>query len=227
LIGKWHLGTLNTISAAGFDYVISKASGITTSMYNTSIFDNGKSYKVYEPISDFWAQKASDYIANHSTAAKPFFLTLSLTGPYWGPLPNVGPDPKNPFYNYYYNLPEFKSFPRTSINGNVLDQLSGKVPTDISDFPIPEFKGLSENQIVTKGLLVFSLFVLKQNLKETYYAAKTNSTCKWHNVTLNSAHFLYYFLFFLAVVCMSLLLLSRYLSIALLMNRLLAISPRL
>jgi arylsulfatase A-like enzyme len=87
LVGKWHIGTLDTISAAGFDYVVSKASGITNSMYNTSIFDNGKSYKVYEPISDFWTQKASDYIANHSTAAKPFFLTLSLSGPYWGPLP--------------------------------------------------------------------------------------------------------------------------------------------
>jgi Sulfatase len=95
LVGKWHIGTLDTISAAGFDYVVSKASGITNSMYNTSIFDNGKSYKVYEPISDFWTQKASDYIANQSTAAKPFFLTLSLSGPYWGPLPNLGPDTKD------------------------------------------------------------------------------------------------------------------------------------
>jgi hypothetical protein len=72
----------------------------------------------------------------------------------------------NGFFNKTtYWFESIKSFPRTAINGNVLDQLSGKVPTDISDFPIPEFKGLSENQIVTKGLL--PLLIKMQNDRAT------------------------------------------------------------
>ena len=153
LIGKWHLGPINSISTAGFDYWISKESGLTSSFYNTSVVDNGKSYQVYEPISDYWTNKAIEYIDDHSESVNPFFLTLSLSGPYWGPLPNLGPDPKNPFYEYYSNLPEFSSFPRTAVNDNILDQIIGNIPTDMSDNPIPVFQNRSLDEVYREVLV--------------------------------------------------------------------------
>jgi hypothetical protein len=57
-------------------------------------------------------------------------------------------------------------------------------------------------------------------IKKPCYPTKTNSTYKWHNTTLNAAHFPYFLLLFL-------LLLPRYLSTALRIYLLLGISPRL
>ena len=85
---------------------------------------------------------------------------LTLPGPYWGPLPNLGPDPKNLFYDSYYNSSEFKSFPRTGINENMLNQLRGPIPTDFSNKSNPNLKGLSPEQLYKQ---ILSYIIQSQN----------------------------------------------------------------
>ena len=74
LIGKWHLGSVDSIRPAGFDYVVSKSSGSMETFYNNSVYDNGNTYEVYRDIGSFFTQKGVDYINNQS--AKPQILSF-------------------------------------------------------------------------------------------------------------------------------------------------------
>src|ERR671931_204277 len=142
LFGKFHMGS-PLKAAIGFNDWVTFPAGHTIDYYNNTIIDNGKTYQlVGQHIVDFFTQKAIDYIGNHthndgsgtnsnsnSSSKKPFFMVVSLDGPFLNPPTNLGPDYKNRYYSYYANKSDFKLWPRERINENLLGQLAGSVST--------------------------------------------------------------------------------------------------
>ncbi len=127
LFGKWHLGSPFK-AAIGFKEWVTFPLGHTINYYNNTIIENGKTYQLVGPhILDYFTQKAVDYIGNRTANSKPFFLTVSLDGPYLNPPTNLGPDYKNRFYSYYANKSDFSKWPRESINENLLGLLTGSL----------------------------------------------------------------------------------------------------
>lgn len=102
LIGKYHLGTPEQPQMS-FDYWVTFASGHTSSFHNMEVIDNGKHYRTEKHLSDFWTDKAVEFIAQQDKQ-KPFFLYLSYNGPYLLP-PLVLEEPKNRFAEFYRNNP--------------------------------------------------------------------------------------------------------------------------
>ena len=107
LIGKYHLGQPEK-PQLGFDYWLTFPSGHTSQFHNMEVIDNGKSYRVKEHITDFWTQKAIEFITQQKSAdakRQPFFLYLAYNGPYMLP-PLVIEQAQNRHRQYYEkNLP--------------------------------------------------------------------------------------------------------------------------
>lgn len=121
LIGKWHLGQPWQASI-GYQHWLTFTDGHTVDFWNNTIIENNKQYKVQgKHIVDFFADKAVDYIGQH-TGDKPFYLQLNFDGPYLNPPTNVGPA-KNRHYQSYVGQ-AFSSFPRVAFNANVAAQLT-------------------------------------------------------------------------------------------------------
>lgn len=109
LVGKYHLGQPDK-AQLGFDYWVTFLSGHTTSFHDVTVIDNDKRYQVKEHITDFWTQRAVDFIAQQS-GKKPFFLMLTYNGPYMLP-PSVLNEPKNRHAEYYWeNTPPIPQEP--------------------------------------------------------------------------------------------------------------------
>lgn len=102
LVGKYHLGTPDR-PQLGFDSWVTFASGHTSSFHDVEVIDNGKHYRARQHITDFWTQKAIDFINGQDTST-PFFLYLSYNGPYMLP-PLVLEPAKNRHANYYRTNP--------------------------------------------------------------------------------------------------------------------------
>lgn len=105
LVGKYNLGEAGK-PQLGFQYWVTFPSGHTTTFYNQAVIDNGKNYIVQEHLTDFWTEKAIDFISRQSHD-KPFFLYLSYNGPYLLP-PTVNMEPHNRYADYYRkHMPHF------------------------------------------------------------------------------------------------------------------------
>lgn len=102
LIGKYHLGTHDT-PRIGFQHWITFLSGHTTKFHDVPVIDNGKRYRVQEHLTDFWTNKALDYL-DAQKEDKPFFLYLSYNGPYMLP-PAVNAKPRNRHASFYEKNP--------------------------------------------------------------------------------------------------------------------------
>lgn len=98
LIGKYHLGMADK-PQIGFQHWVTFPSGHTTTFYDQTVIDNGKTYKVAEHLTDFWTKKAVDYL-QQQTGEQPFFLYLAYNGPYNLP-PTVTMEPRNRHATYY------------------------------------------------------------------------------------------------------------------------------
>ncbi len=122
MIGKWHLGQPWKASI-GYQYWITFPYGHTVDFWDNTIIDNDGTYRVKDRhIVDFFTDKAVDYLREY-TGEKPFYLQLNYDGPYTNPPTNYGPA-RNRFYQDYVGK-EFKSFPRTAYNENLVEQLLG------------------------------------------------------------------------------------------------------
>ena len=120
MIGKWHLGQPWEASI-GYQYWVTFPYGHTIDFWDNTIIDNDRTYPVKDKhIVDFFTDKAVDYLENYE-GEKPFYLQLNYDGPYTNPPTNYGPA-RNRFYQDYAGK-EFKSFPRTAYNENLVDQL--------------------------------------------------------------------------------------------------------
>jgi len=102
LVGKYHLGTPEK-AQLGFDSWVTFSSGHTSSFYGVEVTDNKKKYRVTEHITDFWSQKAVEFIESKESS-KPFFLYLSYNGPYMLP-PLVLESARNRHAEYYRTNP--------------------------------------------------------------------------------------------------------------------------
>ena len=98
LVGKYHLGMPQT-PQLGFEYWVTFPSGHTTTFYDQTVIDNGETYVVAEHLTDFWTEKAVDFLSRQSQD-QPFFLYLAYNGPYNLP-PTVTMEPKNRHAAYY------------------------------------------------------------------------------------------------------------------------------
>ena len=112
LIGKWHLGNPYQ-SQLGFDYWVTFPEGHTLDWYNNDIIDNGTQYKCPGHITDFWTEKAVEYLNNRS-GEKPFFLYLAYDAPYGLP-PSITGKAENRFAGLYEGK-EMNSSPRAGLN---------------------------------------------------------------------------------------------------------------
>jgi len=122
MIGKYHLGQPK-FPMPGFQDWITFPYGHTLDFWHNTIIDNGKEYRNdNRHIVDFFAEKGADYIRKQD-GKKPFYLQLNFDGPYLLPPTNLGPDP-NPFYKEYVGK-EFKAWPRTRFNENLLREIDG------------------------------------------------------------------------------------------------------
>jgi arylsulfatase A-like enzyme len=122
MIGKYHLGQPK-FPMPGFQDWITFPYGHTLDFWHNTIIDNGKEYRNDDKhIVEFFAEKGADYIRKQD-GKKPFYLQLNFDGPYLLPPTNLGPDP-NPFYKEYVGK-EFKAWPRTRFNENLLREIDG------------------------------------------------------------------------------------------------------
>ena len=98
LVGKYHLGMPQT-PQLGFEYWVTFPSGHTTTFYDQTVIDNGETYTVAQHLTDFWTEKAVDFLSRQNRD-KPFFLYLAYNGPYNLP-PTVTMEPNNRHAAYY------------------------------------------------------------------------------------------------------------------------------
>ncbi|MYH70103.1 MAG: sulfatase-like hydrolase/transferase [Gammaproteobacteria bacterium] len=120
MIGKWHLGQPWKASI-GYQYWVTFPDGHTIDFWDNTIIDNDETYPVKDRhIVDFFTDKAVEYLQDYS-GEEPFYLQLNYDGPYTNPPTNYGPA-RNRFYKDYAGK-EFRSFPRTAYNENLVQQL--------------------------------------------------------------------------------------------------------
>ncbi len=98
LVGKYHLG-MPQKPQIGFQDWVTFPSGHTTTFYDQTVIDNGKTYKVAEHLTDFWTKKAQEFLTKQKKD-EPFFLYLAYNGPYNLP-PTVTMEPRNRHAAYY------------------------------------------------------------------------------------------------------------------------------
>jgi arylsulfatase A-like enzyme len=109
LVGKYHLGR-HEKAQLGFSYWVTFPAGHTTTFYDQEVIDNGETYIVEKHLTDFWTDKAVEFI-NQQTSETPFFLYLSYNGPYMLP-PTVLMEPVNRHAKHYQeNVPEMPHQP--------------------------------------------------------------------------------------------------------------------
>lgn len=122
MVGKHHLGQPR-VPIPGFDETVTFVSGHTDDFYENLVIDNGLEYEVKDyHIVDFFTNKAVDYI--DTTNGRPFFLMVNYDAPYLLPPTNLGPDPRNRFYEKFVGQ-TFDSFPRTAISEELLKLIKG------------------------------------------------------------------------------------------------------
>ena len=127
LVGKYHLGMPDK-PQLGFEYWVTFPSGHTTTFYHQTVLDNGKSYVVAGHLTDFWTEKAMDFLSEQKQE-RPFFLYLAYNGPYNLP-PTVTMEPDNRHAAYYTkNTP---SMPQEKIHPYLVNWArGGQGPTSL------------------------------------------------------------------------------------------------
>lgn len=115
LIGKYHLGNTD-LPQLNFDTWITLAGGHTTTFYDQEVIDHDSRYKVAKHLTEFWTDKAIDFISSSARNDRPFFLMLAYNGPYMLP-PTVTMEPRNKFAEHYKNDPP--PFPQEPVHANL------------------------------------------------------------------------------------------------------------
>ncbi len=126
LIGKYHLGA-HEEPQLGFDFWVTFPGGHTTTFYNETVIDNGKTYRSPEHLTDFWTRRAVDFITQQSVD-QPFFLLLTYNGPYMLP-PTVTMEPNNRYAAYYQQHPP--SFPQEPVHPFLKTWATGRGPSGL------------------------------------------------------------------------------------------------
>ncbi|MDX1405649.1 MAG: sulfatase-like hydrolase/transferase [Woeseiaceae bacterium] len=126
LIGKYHLGEYRE-PQLGFDEWITFPGGHTTTFYDQTVIDNGRRYTVSGHLTDFWTEKAIEFIEGHN-GDRPFFLLLTYNGPYMLP-PTVTMTPNNRFAEYYQR--HTPAFPQEPVHPYLRNWAMGRGPSGL------------------------------------------------------------------------------------------------
>ena len=126
LVGKYHLGAQED-AQLGFDFWVTFPGGHTTTFYDETVIDNGKTYRTPEHLTDFWTRRAVDFI-NEQSANQPFFLLLTYNGPYMLP-PTVTMEPKNRYAAWYQQ--HTPSFPQEPVHPFLKTWATGRGPSGL------------------------------------------------------------------------------------------------
>jgi len=103
LIGKYHLGRHDR-SQLGFDKWVTFPSGHTEKFYNVEVIEDGERYRMERHLTDFWTEKAVEFVRSAAGGSEPFFLLLTYNGPYGLP-PVVNAEYDNRHTQYYIDNP--------------------------------------------------------------------------------------------------------------------------
>ena len=125
LVGKYHLGR-HERPQLGFSSWVTFPSGHTTTFYDQEVIDNGRRYRVEQHLTDFWTDKAIEFIEQRQGADEPFFLYLSYNGPYMLP-PTVLLPPRNRHAERYRRA--IPSMPHEPIHPYLEAWARGRSPT--------------------------------------------------------------------------------------------------
>ncbi len=126
LVGKYHLGA-HEKPQLGFDYWVTFPGGHTTTFYDELVIDNDKVYREPSHLTDFWTDRAIDFISRQS-AGQPFFLLLTYNGPYMLP-PTVTMEPNNRHAQHYLENPP--SFPQEPVHPFLKTWAKGRGPNGL------------------------------------------------------------------------------------------------
>ncbi len=133
MVGKWHLGDPSQPSL-GFEHWVALAYGHTRNFWKNTLVENGERTEIEgRHIVDVLAERASDYLAGVDEG-QPFFLMVSLDGPYGLPETNSGPA-RNRHYARYAGR-RFESMPREPVSDEILSRLSGPYRPGLDLFEI-------------------------------------------------------------------------------------------
>ena len=131
MIGKWHLGQ-PWQPAIGFETWVTFPLGHTVDFWNNTIISNDETYTVDDQhIVDHFTDVAVEFIESYD-GDEPFYLQLNYDGPYMNPPTNAGPA-RNRYYDRYAGR-ELRSFPRTAVSPEILDQIKGPPYDPKEDF---------------------------------------------------------------------------------------------
>ena len=126
LVGKYHLGAQEE-PQLGFDFWVTFPGGHTTTFYDETVIDNGKTYRTPEHLTDYWTRRAVDFIEQQSVD-QPFFLLLTYNGPYMLP-PTVTMEPNNRYAEYYRQ--HTPSFPQEPVHPFLKSWAQGRDPSGL------------------------------------------------------------------------------------------------
>ena len=127
LVGKYHLGVAAR-PQIGFQYWVTFPSGHTEAFFGINVIDNGETYQVPGHLTDFWSQKAAEFIAEQDDET-PFFLYVPYNGPYNLP-PLVTIVPNTRYADYYReNVP---TMPQEPVHPYLRNWVASQRPGDTS-----------------------------------------------------------------------------------------------
>jgi arylsulfatase A-like enzyme len=108
LSGKWHLGD-NMRPQEGFGFWVTKPHGGTSSLYRTSVIENGRITSVSGYATEYWTRRGIEFIQQNR--GRPFFLFLAYNGPY-----GHGGRPAHNRHAAYYAEQPMHAFPREPVH---------------------------------------------------------------------------------------------------------------
>lgn len=133
MIGKWHIGD-PTHASLGFQHWVALPYGHTLDFWNNELVENGERRKVEgRHIVDVLSDEAVEYIEGVDSA-KPFYLQLSLDGPYTLP-PAVHGPARNRHYAKHVGQ-RFESMPIEPVSDAILTRLRGPYIPDQNLFEL-------------------------------------------------------------------------------------------
>ncbi|UCC53066.1 MAG: sulfatase-like hydrolase/transferase [Anaerolineaceae bacterium] len=131
LVGKFHMGSPYT-PQHGFDVWVPDEHGHTIDFFDMHYVENGEVHHYDGHATDFWTDKAIEFVNINAGGKKPFFLYVAYNAPYGDGFAMQG-DPKMPFGSYFKDKP-MESLPREAVSKRNIDFVMRWTGTDLPGF---------------------------------------------------------------------------------------------
>ena len=131
LVGKFHMGSPYT-PQHGFNTWVPDEHGHTTDFFDMHYVEDGGVHHYDGHATDFWTDKAIEFVNDSADGEEPFFLYLAYNAPYGDGFAMRG-DPKEPFGNYFKDKP-MESLPREPVSKRNIDYVMRWTAVDLPGF---------------------------------------------------------------------------------------------